>query len=123
MSCSVVSSTDTNFDAGGKPAAAIDVGVLPPHGHKALKQFIEPRPDETGEDAYVIYISAQNGVVSEVLKFRKGKKNVRWAYIFTASKQSPRGPQTPSRNTSSNVQTISTDVWSDDPEFGKGAQR
>jgi hypothetical protein len=103
-------------------APYIDVGVLPPRGHKVLNKFIEPKPDATGEDVYTIDILAQNGFVSEMLKFRKGKNNIPWAYMFTANKQSNHfGPQTPSKIPNTDFQGISTGVWSDDPDFGRAA--
>jgi hypothetical protein len=111
---------DKNAFWGEFGAADIEVGVLPPHGHKALKQFINPKPDETGEDTYIINILAQNGSVSEVLKFRKGKNHIPWAYMYTAHKQSNRfGRKTPSKIPNVNIQSTSSGVWSDDPEFGK----
>lgn len=100
----------------------LDVGVLPPHGHRALKYLISPKPDATGEDVYIIYISAQNGFVSQILKFRKSKPRGSWAYFYAADKGSDRfGPTSPPKVANSDTQSISTGVWSDDPEFGKTA--
>lgn len=104
-------------------AADIDVGVLPPHGHRSLKQFIRPKLDETEEDTYIIGISAQNGIVDEVLKFRRGKNGIPWAYMYTADKRPNRfGPQTPSKPPNTNIQSTSSGVWSDDPEFDRRKQ-
>jgi hypothetical protein len=45
-----------------------------------------------------------------------------WAYFYAASKNPPPwSSNSPSKDKNNNDQTISTGVWSDDPEFGKSA--
>jgi len=65
------------------------IGTIGPQNYAPVPNIaILPKPDETsGEDHYWIFISAQNGTVSEGLWFRKNKKGtVPWAYSYLISR-------------------------------------
>ena len=54
----------------------IAVGTIAPYGFASIPTAIAPQPDpKTGIASYWIFINAQNGLVDEMLQFRKSKRN------------------------------------------------
>jgi len=93
----------------------IDVGVLAPNGFRELEETIVPHLDKSGVDTYIAYISAQNGMVTEILQFRKGRYAVPWAYKFRVEKQLPVSGHP---NAFTNL-VLQSRGWSDDLGEGK----
>jgi hypothetical protein len=77
-------------DWGGAFFRPIFIGTIGPHEYAPIPNFIfQPKADhKTGQDNYWIMLSAQNGVASQSLWFRRDRKNpANWAYSFQVSKQ------------------------------------
>jgi hypothetical protein len=74
-------------DWGSSFYVPIFIGTIGPHDHAPVPRFIFPKPEEkSGQDAYWIMISAQNGTVSQGLYFRRRKVGVGWAYSYQVTK-------------------------------------
>lgn len=68
----------------------IFIGTIGPHEYAPVPNFLfQPKADpKTGQDNYWIFLSAQNGTVSQSLYFRRDHNHPNmWAYSFTVSKQ------------------------------------
>jgi uncharacterized coiled-coil protein SlyX len=70
---------------GGLPVVA---GVIPPHGYQAMKGHpLVPDIQADGIAKYWIFLRAQNGEVTQLLKIRKGKNGYPWGHSYDVTKQ------------------------------------
>jgi hypothetical protein len=108
-----------NFPASGDffNANPIDVGTIAPHDFKEMIVTISPKLDENNQDAYWLQMSAQNGTVYEVIRFRKGKYCLSYATQFWVEKPVVIAA-TPQKTEMRNERLMFRD-WSDDLGDGK----
>jgi hypothetical protein len=85
----VRTTTQESFSQSAVTGSAIVVGTLYPGEIRLVSGlFITPKPEADGIDSYWLFVSAQNGLVAEVLSFRRRKDgtSLPWAYSFHVSR-------------------------------------
>jgi hypothetical protein len=94
----------------------IVVPTLAPRGHDWLSATLSPDVDDGKTAHYVIYISAQNGMVTQGLEFRSGKYSLPLAFRLWVDRQ----VEVPGKpNTFTNKRLKEQLEWSDDLGDGK----
>jgi hypothetical protein len=86
VTITIAHTQDPNWgDAFFKP---IFIGTIGPHDNAPVPLFLAPTVEpKSGQDNYWIMISAQNGTVSQSLRFRKHRKTPGlWAYSYSVTK-------------------------------------
>jgi uncharacterized membrane protein len=116
-------------DAAFLSAPEFSVGVVHPGWGKLLRQGISPKPDASGIDSYEIEMYTQSDFFTEVLRFRKGKYALPWAYQYwvvkhlfgeSARRMMPKAARPPhGSNVGMSVPVLNTSGWSDDQGDGK----
>ncbi|MDQ2710675.1 MAG: hypothetical protein M3Y24_00320 [Acidobacteriota bacterium] len=109
----------------------MDVGVLHPGWGRPLKAQITPHPDtSSGIDSYDVEMYTQSEFFTEVLQFRKGRNQLRWAYQYWVQRHligdeakrtalQLKLSNAPNANFSLTITVLSTKGWSDDLGDGR----
>ena len=91
----------------------ITIGVIPPHGLQEIKgPPLVPDIQADGVAKYWIFLRAQNGLVTQFLRIRKGRNGYSWGHAYVVTKQvaNPVNPNT------FGIKTILSVGWTDVPK-------
>jgi hypothetical protein len=95
---------------------AISLGTIHPTWPKPIPNGVHPIVGANGEASFIAEIWTQNGFYTELLKFRKGKYALPWAYQYWLTKHTRIGPHGMEGNI---LGECNQGQWSDDLGDGK----
>jgi len=115
VSMTIASMEDPNW--GNELFNPVTIGTIAPHGFASVPKLISPRLDtKSGIGSFWMFISAQNGMVDEMLQFRQSRKSPNTlAYSFTVTRHFQFDRLGKPIFGSKSVKRVMTRGWSDEP--------